>query len=46
VLDVYVSSDLPDDVYEGEAAVEFRVAGNEEIRSVPLNLRLSLKRTP
>jgi hypothetical protein len=45
VMEVYVSSDLPDDVYEGGAAVRYRVAGEEEVRSVPVNLRLTLKRS-
>jgi len=45
ILEVYVSSDLPDDVYEGEAVVLFKVAGEEKVHEAGLPIRISVKRS-
>jgi len=43
-LEFYVSSDLPDDVYEGEMAVQYRAGGEETLRDVPFKVTLTVKR--
>jgi hypothetical protein len=45
ILEIYISSDLPDDVYEGEAQIQYRIAGRDELVEVPVPFRLTLKRS-